>query len=409
MSRSGGGTGGESAYNNQIATLVGGTSAANGVEPFIEVSYVSSTQSGGTQVTTNTTISGADTSTLTIKSDRVGIQTVRCRLTHPVSADSPIISDTANFEAISAINLSRSLMSYEITLDTDYTVFTPKVDQNLFLSPLQFSGFEGNPTRAISVFTTEENIPVKITMAGSAGQSFNGNTGGQGGFSVFTYTFQKNVEYIFKIGCTIEPTSSIGRGGAGSYFYEKGRLLVACGGGGASGWTSGNGGAGGGAGIAGATGTGNGAGKGGNRANDGQLPSAGILPSGITGGKVESCTSGLYWKNQGVSPCSDVGQQQFRDSNGNVVANSSTLLRGYKSAPASNYGFRHNGGNSATAISGVFVGGGGSGAYGGNATSNSSSGGGGGSGYTNGSVRILSSTQGGNPSSLGFVSIEVLT
>ena len=67
MSRSGGGTGGESAYNNQIVTLVGGTSAANGVEPFIEVSYVSSTQSGGTQVTTNTTISGADTSTLTIK------------------------------------------------------------------------------------------------------------------------------------------------------------------------------------------------------------------------------------------------------------------------------------------------------------------------------------------------------
>ena len=66
----------------------------------------------------------------------------------------------------------------------------------------------------------------------------------------------KNTEYTFKLGATVEPTASIGRGGAGAYFYEKGRLLVACGGGGASGWYGGSGGDGGGAGVAGQSGTG---------------------------------------------------------------------------------------------------------------------------------------------------------
>jgi len=246
MTRATGGNGGESAYNSQIASLVGGTSSANGVDPFIEVSYTSATQSGGSQVTTNTVMSGVNSPILTIRSDRVGIQTARCRLTHPTSADSPILSDVVNFETISAINLSRSIINYEVCLDTSYLTFTPTVSQNLFLSSLQLGGFIDVPTRAIIIYPSEENVPVKITMAGSAGQSFNGNAGGQGGSCIFTYTLKKNVEYVFKLGCTVEPTSSIGRGGAGAYFYEKGRLLVACGGGGASGWSGGTGGAGGG-------------------------------------------------------------------------------------------------------------------------------------------------------------------
>ena len=408
MTRAGGGGGGQSAYNNQIATLVSGSSNTDGVNPFVEVTYTSQTQTGGTQVTTNTTISGANSSTLSIKSDRVGIQTVRCQLTHPTSGDSPILSNVAQFETISAVNLSRSVISYEVSLDTSYLIFTPRVDQNLFLSPLQLAGFEQYPARAITVYSAEENIPVRITMAGSAGQGFNGNSGGEGGSCVFTYTLQRNVEYVFKLGLTVEPTSSIGRGGAGAYFYEKGRLLVACGGGGASGWSGGAGGAGGGA-IAGANGTGTGGGRGGIGVNVGQLTAAGSLPSGVNGGKVESCTTGVYWKNQGISPCSDVGQQKFRDTDGIEVSNSATLQRGYKSASSSNYGFRHNGGNSSTAVNGVFVGGGGAGAYGGNAATNASSGGGGASGYTNGSVNIISSNQGGNPSNLCFANIEVLT
>ena len=48
-------------------------------------------------------------------------------------------------------------------------------------------------TRAITVFPTEENIAVRIDMAGSAGQSFNGNSGGEGGKCTFTTTLQKGV------------------------------------------------------------------------------------------------------------------------------------------------------------------------------------------------------------------------
>lgn len=417
MAQATGGSGGQSAYNNQVATLI--SSVTDAVDPFIEVSYTSTSQSGNVQVTTNTVISGANTPTLTVKSNRVGIQTVSCTLTHPVSPNSPLTTSTANFEAISAVNLSRSIISCETCLDTNSNNFYALPNQNLFLGPLQLSstlGLLNNPISGVDivpelafvVYSPEENISVKITLSASAGQGFNGNTGGEGGRCIFTYTLQKNVEYVFKLGATVEPTSSIGRGGAGAYFYEKGRLLVACGGGGASGNFGGNGGAGGGPGVEGKNGTGDGAGKGGIRVNAGQLTAAGLLPSGINGGKIEFCTTGLYWGTQGISPCSDVGQQKFRTTDGSIVSSSATLQRGYKSAPITNYGFRHNGGNSQISINGKFVGGGGAGAYGGNATTSVSGGGGGASGYTSGNVSILSSTQGGNVSNLSTATIELI-
>ena len=107
---------------------------------------------------------------------------------------------------------------------------------------MQLTGWKesNNSFRNIMVFPEEEDITVKMTMSASAGQDFNGRKGGHGGLSIFTYTLQRNTEYTLKLGCTIEPTSSIGRGGAGAYFYDGGRLLVACGGGGASGWERGS-------------------------------------------------------------------------------------------------------------------------------------------------------------------------
>ena len=143
-------------------------------------------------------------------------------------------------------------------------------------------------------------------MAASAGQDFNGNKGGEGGTCKFSYTLKRNTEYVFKLGTTIEPTSSLGRGGAGAYFYEKGRLLVACGGGGASGWSSGRGGAGGGPSVAGAPGSGSDGGAGGQNVPDGQLSSEGQLDFRTTGGKIESCTTGNYYAINGFSPCEDV-------------------------------------------------------------------------------------------------------
>ena len=322
MSQATGGTGGTSAFNNQVVTLVSQTTS---VVPQVEVTYVSASEgSGGTQVTTRTTISGSQTPTLTLNADRVGIQTVRAVVDHPSRCldrfqaigvdrevsdgtfDGGLASNTATFETISAANRSRSFLNAEFVSEvTDDSSF---FSQNLFLNQLPIQGDTDEPSiPAAVVYSPEEDLTVRITLAASAGQSFNGNDGGEGGRTIFTYTLKRNVEYVFKTGATVEPASSIGRGGAGAYFYEKGRLLVACGGGGGSGWSGGNGGDGGGAGIAGASGSGAGAGTGGTRVADGQLTAAGELPSGTSGGKIESCTTGIYWRDQGRSPCEDVG------------------------------------------------------------------------------------------------------
>jgi len=426
-SRAGGGGGGSSAYNNQAVTLQSASSAATGVDPYIEVEYTSASATG-TTVTTTTNISGSQSNTLRLRRDTVGIHTVQCEVSHPTAVNNPassstrensvIMTDKVEFSALSAVNLTRSNLRYEIT--KDYSKGTHKSETvNLFVQPMPLAGTSSNSnaTRNIHVYPTEEDIQVKITMAGSAGEGFNGNSGGQGGSCTFTYTLIKNTEYTFKLGCTVEPTASIGRGGAGAYFYEGGRLLVACGGGGASGWQSGsNGGAGGGAGVQGQPGSGRGGGQGGRKVNTGELTSTGAFNiddgfsgGGTPGGKVESCTTGMYWRNQGIAPCEFMGEGKFRNATGvEQFSTNASVNRGYK-ADTDNYGYRHNGGNSTVQRNGTFVGGGGSGAYGGASCSSLTSGGGGGSGYTNGSVNLLFGQVGGNENTQASALIELLT
>ena len=422
MSRAGGGGGGTSAYNKQQVTLQPGTSSATGVDPYIEVEY-NSPSGTGTVIKTTTNISGATASTLRIKRDTVGIHTVQCKISHPIAVNnpassstrenSPIYTDQAEFNALSAVNLTRSNLTYEITQDNTRSTYSTET-VNLFVQPMQLTGWSesNNSYRNIHIFPQEENVTVKMTMAGSAGQSFNGNKGGEGGETVFTYTLLKDTEYTLKLGVTVEPTASIGRGGAGAYFYEGGSLLVACGGGGASGWNSGsNGGNGGGAGVQGANGTGsNSAGNGGYRIGDGEMPSQGFAPSGTQGGKVESCTTGQYWKDQGYAPCQWLGNTvKFRLFNGLQNTNTAEIKRGYK-ADYANFGYRHNGGNapSYAVKNGQFVAGGGAGATGGSA-GDLTGGGGGGSGYSNGSVNVVSRKQGGNDNPQAECLIELLS
>ena len=414
--RSGGGGGGTSAYNSDAVTLQSGTSSASGVDPYIEVEYTSPSETGS-QVTTTTTVHGWQTKTLRVKRDTVGIHTVQCAITHPIAVNNPassstrsnstIWTDKVEFNALSAVNLTRSNLTYEITQDNLTSVFSTAT-VNLFVEPMQLTGWAENAERGIQIFPEEEDITVKMTMSGSAGQDFNGRNGGHGGLAIFTYTLQRDTEYTLKLGSTVEPTSSIGRGGAGAFFYEGGRLLVACGGGGAAGWNHG-GGHGGGGGTSGANGGGSNGGNGGQQVQDGELPASGMLPSGIIGGKVESCTTGQFLRDQGHAPCAWIGpSERFMLYNGVKNMNTRLIKRGYK-ADYSTHGSRHNGGNSASQVNGTWVGGGGSGAYGGNATGDPTSGGGGGSGYDNGSVNMLFAGQGGNGSNLSQCLIELLT
>ena len=430
MSRAGGGGGGSSAYNSDAVTLQSASSAATGVDPYIEVEYTSASATG-TTVTTTTTVTGAQSKTLRLKRDTVGIHTVQCEISHPTAVNNPassstrensvIMTDKVEFSALSAVNLTRSNLTYEITRDSSDG--NHKVETvNLFVQPMALAGTitNNNATRNIHVYPPEEDIAVKITMLASAGESFNGNKGGEGGMTIFTYTLLKNTEYTFKLGCTKNPTGSIGLGGAGAYFYEGGRLLVACGGGGASGWASGsNGGAGGGASVPGRPGNGRSGGEGGMQIDVGELQSGGShnmgraanvrSTAGTPGGKVEACTTGIYWKNQGISPCEFMGNGFYRNSDGQQIFNTSDQVnRGYK-ADDEDYGYRHNGGNSTVQMNGEFVGGGGAGAFGGAATGDLTSGGGGASGYTNGSVNLVFGQVGGSKDLQSSALIELLT
>ena len=428
MANAGAGSGGESAYNSNVVTLTGQNSAT-GIDPSIEVTYTSAEEgAGGQTITTNITVSGGTTPNLKLSADRVSTSEVKCKISHPNSVlnkadadgstilsagtlDSGLVTKTADFEVISATNKSISILNFETVNDKDSSSYSSG-SQNLFLNDINFQTNDDDTDPVVSgrtfiMYPPDENIAVKITMGASAGFGHNGNTRGRGGVTVFTYTLQKNTEYVFKLGTTVSPPTSLGYGGAGAFFYEKGRLLVACGGGGASGWYGGAGGNGGGAGIAGSPGGGSSGGSGGQSVSAGQLTSEGVVPTGGAGGKVESCTTGDYWLGQGISPCVDVGNLNFRTFDGNDVSSSSTIKIGYKGDGGPENGFRFNGGSSFNQVNGTYVGGGGAGAYGGNGAASTNSGGGGGSGYTNGSVNIIS-TSSENDDIIGFAQIELL-
>lgn len=399
MGRATGGTGGQSKFRS--TTSGGGISklseSIDGVDPYVQVTYRSASQgSGGTTITETTTVSGATTDTLTLRADTVKNQTVNCVVSGESIPTNPstVTSSTVNFYTISQSNLQTSLVNLESLDDINSGVFAT-LSQNLFQNPLTI-----NPGTGQSLYTwvlySAENIPVRITLTGAGGRGFNGFIGGRGGQTIFTYTLKANTEYVFKLGRTEGIAQSTGGGGPGAFFYEKGKLLVVSGGGGASG-SGADGGDGGGAGVPGTpgqAGSGPGAGTGGLGVLTGQLPAAGLLPNGRNGGKVESCTTGFYWKNEGIAPCVDIGSSKFYDAYGNVISGSATITRGYKADreyTIGNYGYRFNGGNSSTLnTSGVFVGGGGSGVYGGAASLNGIGGGGGGAGYSDGSVNIIS-------------------
>jgi hypothetical protein len=319
--------------------------------------------------------------------------TVRARLSHPTSCNSPIFTNTVNFNIVNA----REIINFESVNDSGGFIGSGSI--NLFDNPTTFTADLNNLERSLVIYPSEKNIRVRITLAAAAGAS-RGSRGGAGGLSVFEYVLRQNIEYVFKLGAATAPTGGSNGGGGAAYLYEKARLIAVCGGGGGSG-TSGRGGDGGGIGVGGEFGQGRNSGAGGRRVDNGALPTgSGSLASGSSGGQVSGCTIGRYYRNIGFSPCQDVGQQQWRAAkDGTITRQTAVIQRGYKQG----LGYRNNGGNGSGN-----QGGGGSGAYGGNAATADGSGGGGGSGYTDGSVNVINTQLGGNSSTNAYAKIEAI-
>ena len=117
-------------------------------------------------------------------------------------------------------------------------------------------------------------------------------------------------------------------------------------------------------------------------------------------GRVLPCSRGVYYRDQGVSACSDVGSVKFRWSDGDEISGTATITRGYKAG----YNIIQTAGKKETSTSGN----GGNGAIGGQGGSNGYGGAGGG-GYQDGSVTVVSTQQGGSTFSDAKVILRVVT
>ena len=350
------------------------------------------TSSSGIAVTT--TISGATTSSLTLTSDNSGIgYTANCIISSVTASNSPIKSNEVDYtvnslaevnnlriEAISPDSTTADVSEVGLSTDVGYTfnaTTTSVVGVNTF---------------AYSIYSPDKDMTVEIDLFGGKGDSFGSNNGGEGGLSTIQFTMNQNEEYVIT-GLTAPINTP--------FIFRKAQLIACVGQGGAAGEFA-DGGDGGGINVGGQDGFGNG-GTAGGFVSAGTLSSNGTFGSlyqspilypgdsqntGASGGRTVSCPAGTYWRQQGVSACSDVGSSvKFRLSNGNEVTNTATIERGYKAGYSiiQTAGERGNlkGGNGGNGCEGGDGGG-------------FRGGGGGGSGYTDGSVTLVSTRLGGS-------------
>ena len=377
-----------------IATVVTDASASFGIEATVTDGTINNLtyrwQEDGSDLSDSTTVAGSATTSLTISSDTVGVSTIRCVVSHPSASNSPLNSNTVDFNVVSST--ARKILyieEYDINATLYSTQEVDLVDGALEIIPDQTGiAATSNWNRVYSIYAPEDDLSVKVTLSGAAGEDFGSFTGGAGGESSFNLTLTQSQEYVANLGAAIWPSggnsSTRGDGGGGSFFYEGGELLVASGGGSGAYSQNGQAGAGGGIGV------------------NPSLTPIGLFPGGTsspnqaaeTGGRVGGCTIGDFWQTQGIAPCASIGSTTFftgQDGQKTSNFNGVSVTRGYKAGL--NYQF--NAGNAPTGNNG----GGGGGSLGGNTNE-------GGTGFDG--LGSATGTLGGNTRKVGVIKIEAV-
>ena len=352
-------------------------------------------------------ISGATSSTLSITRPDPGLDKVYCAVSHPTAQPGIVTSTQAKLDVASA----RTYITWE-KIGNGTRQETGARDLAT-AGPFSERARTNINARIVQLFSPEKDVDVKITLGAAAGNSRNGNRGGEGGISVFKMTLKQNTEYTVKLGIAYNqgggPRGGINGGGGLAVIYEKARVLAVCGGGGGAG-VSGRGGDGGGCNVRGERGE--------NGSNGGALVAVDSLSTpgnadftSTPGGQLSGCTIGDYWKDQGKQPCEDVGTGVALLGNiGNVMSDTTStdtgdIIRGFKSGQ----GHRNNGGTGSGN-----GGGGGAGARGGDGNGGNG-GGGGASGYHSSQVELLDSstlsggTELGGNDDVAFICVEEYT
>jgi hypothetical protein len=375
-----------------------------------------------------TSVSGSKTKNLTISTDDVSYNLLRCNITHPTACNSPLYTNSVEYNVISTYQIAptvvpdepvtpRAILEMEVyyanaTMDSKTINLSTEGSYSIFRTVeselIQNTNITSSDT--ICLYAKERDLYVEVEMYGSSGSGAGGgggsNNGGEGGYSKIRFLMKKNEEYILR---GIKSQGAL-------WLYRKAKLIACVGQGGSSGKGISNkvgdrGGRGGGVGVSGENGSnklGVG-GKGGVAIQSGQLSGNGIFGSSSSevfiypedsratrsqtggGGRTISCTKGVYWRKQGKTACEDLGKIKFFLGDGTVIQNSAQIDRGYKDG----YPINQTGGAGLS-----FTGEGGHGATGGNSGSGDSllGAGGGGSGYHDGSVSVIETTLGGNSS-----------
>ena len=412
-----GGEGGRSGYRSDIITF-DGSQPNNKGQGYGSISFnytvttsrpITTTREETVYTTTNqnTTISGQGTDTLTITSDESSFNSVRqvyVVVSHVTATNSPLTSDTVSSSVVDNADVNNLVIE---TISADKTANIQTV--NLSNGDQEFVAGStdvnlGAGAYLYSMYSPDKDINVEMDLYGGKGADNSGNAGGEGGFSRIRFTMEQNVEYVLA-----GMTDSV----QAPFLYRKATLIANVGQGGDAG-TRGRGGFGAGINSKGEDAPGRDGGNGGDKFAAGTLPSNGYYGSlttltavspdtkntGTGGGRPLPCTRGIYWRDQGVSACSDVGSVKFRWSDGTELTDTASITRGYKAG----YNLIQSKGKRGSDSSGH----GGSGVNGGAGGLNNY-GGGGGAGYTDGSVTVVSTQLGGSSFSDAKVILRVVT
>ena len=330
------------------------------------------------------TVSGGQSETLTISCDNITSASITCKLRPDTRSTPEVISDAVTLSVVD----SRNIIKIE---QYDYANETATLsEKNLSDGSLSLS-YDTHPGNAICLYAGEKDIDVEVDMYGGKGSDNGSKSGGQGGYSKIRFTMKKDEEYVL---------TGLFSAVNAPFLYRKATLIAVVGEGGDAG-TIARGGFAGGINMQGESGSGR-RGSGGEKIDTGTLPSNGIFGSlttltavtpdtnatGRDGGRTLPCTKGDYWRDQGKSPCEDLGTIKFRTPDGTEISNTAEIARGYKSGyniiqtkgAQDSEGGSGQGGSGATGGEGGFTNGGG----------------GGGSGYTDGSVTVVETTEGGS-------------
>ena len=209
-----------------IATVVTDANASFGIAATVTDGTINNLtyrwQEDGSDLSDSTTVAGSATTSLTISSATVGVSTIRCVVSHPSASNSPLNSNTVDFNVV--LPTARKILyieEYDINATLYSTQEVDLVDGALEIIPDQTGiGATSNWNRIYSIHAPEDDLSVKVTLSGAAGEDFGSFTGGAGGESSFNLTLTQSQEYVANLGASIWPSggnsTNSGDGGGGS-------------------------------------------------------------------------------------------------------------------------------------------------------------------------------------------------